>query len=1664
MAISRRRIFGLLAGCLVIAVAASAAVLAIAPLRAAAARNALAFALSTKGLDLGHADIAIGGREASARDLVVTNLAGRSIITARDVDVHYSLSLRGVTITMVSVDSPRVVASRLPDGSFDLADLVSGGSGGSSSPLEIAIERGTLDVVNVDSPAAFGRALAFRDINAAFSMRPGAISRGTVAAELESGASSTPIRATLLENDESKVASATIRVSDTLLAPIVDLLTSSKAFAIESGTADAEITAYAIGWYASSGPSWHLVGSGVIRNACLRTMPLVAAVCGINGAVGLRDGTLLFPSLAARASGIGMRSSGLVSLVPSAVIDLDVRAVAPLSRIRGLLAFSRTMPLHGSASVDAEVRGAIADPHVEVRLRAPHGVGYGGVPVTELSSDVYYHDGHVTILSADARYAGARIFGDGDIDLTSSPVSAEFEALAASSADRLPVLSQLTPHDTVRIAGAFEGPLTQLGGEGFADASGRGTALRAVMQADSQQFTVSAIARDSAGGQLFAAADIARATGAAANADLVANRFSLESSGRAVGLPGVVSTRLALPLMRARIDGAAAMLGSLATPFGRVAMTVSDGSVADLPSIGTISLRRASIKATLIGRAWIGDATLTGARALIAGKEEKLSAHAIVAQTGTQIKVYGATAQIAGGSVAVNGTVPGSRPGTLDAYVSHVDGALLAAFGAPVTSGKITAFARLTGPLHEPRLTVFGAMSNGMIAGRALSGDGSFRYANGDLQIFDTRVTTANTLAYVDGVVSDLGRASSGGPPLALHARLPDVDLGSVASSFGSTGDGIAGLADADMRIGGSMSEPTVSGELSSDIGALRGVTYDELHANLSGSSGDIDIANGSVRFGGTRLAVTGSLSPSSIAMGILSPHVDLNDFNDFFDGKDVLEGHGSLAMALSSNGGRLHATGNAHMRDVVLDGVPAGAVNVGLSQIAGAAVATVHQYNSLGSAVISAGIEPRTGSTSTIPDFATARYSLAGQIRDVNLARIAPYIGAEDDRLAGIVAGSVRAAGSLTEPMGDAIFTVSHGSVRGVGIDDASADIHGDGRYVQLRSLRADGNGMTLAAAGRVDFARRTVALRAHAAVNDLAAAARLVRISGSARGSLTADVQADGALTRPTISARIAAPAGELHGVAYDSAYMTANYGDRRLRVTGNLQFASRRGTLALTGSVPIRLAPFGIGSNDQTIAFQARTVDVGIGVIDPLLGGVATLGGALDSNLRVSGTVGQPVVSGTAQIRNGVLASRYDSIGARSVNADLALNNDSIELQRFQAALGAGSLAANGVAHVVPATALHPAPSLQFTVHAQLANAQVNVPDLIDGEVSGSIAVTKPGRRPFLSGDLELTNTSVPFDSLLALASHGSTQSADTKNVPGVPEPLPGRESAYAGSLYGSDFTLVTRQPLVRPHVAAALHISRTFDLGLRVTALKNVGVTGAISASGTGTIAVTGTTKAPKLSGTLTAVRGRASFVNTRFDLNDGFVTFDPADGLLPTIEANATTSTDEADITVTISGRVDQLHTDFSSVPEMSQDAIVATLLHIPQINSALASSHGLDQSQFGVSSQDVVTGALANQMLGALNVGLNQLFDVGEVNLELDQTGHAGLEVRHPFGPHAYTIFKTSFSVPPAQSFGVAYIVRQALSVEFTQSQATPGTSPVLAPPLTSIQVQLSFH
>jgi autotransporter translocation and assembly factor TamB len=1632
-------------------------------IRSAAVREAFAIALSTKSLHLAHVDLAVDAHGLDARDLVVTDKSGKAVISARDIDMTYTLSHRAFALTSVSLVDPRVVMSREPDGTYDLLDAFASKSSAQNkvpAQIDLSVRGGSFEIENGSSPAEAGRIVSLRRINVDMRARNG-VMRGALTGQLEGSHAASAIHAELLQNDSTKIARAAMRIDGAPLAPVVDLLTSTRSLAVESGTADLAADLYAIGWNDAAGPSWHLVGEGAIHHACLRTLPLAVAVCGIDGPVRISDGLIFFPKLAATASGVAVGASGTLGLAPEPSIDLNVHAAAPLARMRSLLAFSRTMPLRGAAQLTAAIRGPAANPHADIKFRSAGAVAYGAVPVTALASHLYYHDGHVVVLATDVVYDGANIYASGDIDLTAAPVSGQFTSLASVPADRLPLLAQLTPHATARADASFNGPLAHLAGEGFADIRGGRTNVRLALQANQDQLAVAGIADDRRGGELFAGARIARSASGDAYSDVIARNFAVRADGPPVALPGLSRRTFALPQSRARLDGVLSLSGTRAKPIGSLAATVAQldvGAVGGESSESISGLEKSSLRGVVNGRDWIGDISAQGRGMRIAGVGVS-ALHGIVVGSGFRFASGDVAARIGRGQATIVGTIQSPNAGDARIYVSDINGSALQSVGAPLSGGTLTAIGDLKIRSGRPTWSLQGALADAELAGHVVSGDGVFHYDKGTLRSDDARVSMDGTESYIAGQARGIGSAPAGAASVDANVKIPAGDLAAISTFSGNDALGVAGLASATVHVGGTIAAPVIQGNIASDIGTMRGVTFTNLHASALQSAGALSIQDAGVQFGDSTLRLSGEVWPALADLHVASQHVDLGDFNDFFNGKDVLEGHGSIALDVASGSNHVQTRGGMRLRDVRIDGVPAGAVDVAFAPYAGLTSVRVDQHNDLDAVAMKATIGTQSPGRLSF-DPRSALYSLDGSIRAPDLGAIAPYVGAEDQRIGGDLTGSLHLQGTLSNLEGAGTFALAHARIRDVAFDRVSAQLRADREGYEVRSLRATNQSMTVDARGRLTRSTGAIAASARADIHDLAAAARLAHLPGTTRGSAIVEVTAAGTVAQPVLTARASANRAQVQDFSFENATFAASYARGRLGARGAVALARDGGSVDAAGSLPVQLRPFRIGPNRAPVALRANFANVEIGAIDPLLGNAATMHGRLSGAVSVAGNVGEPAVAGNAQLRGATIASRYDRTGAHDVNVDLTFSGDTISMRDLQARLGGGTLAAHGEAHIVPATRMHPAPNLQFAMRAALDNAQFDVPALAQGKVSGDLSLTKSGRIPYLEGNVVLNDTSMPFASIIALASNGNSRQPSA-DLPGVPKPLPGRVVGYAGSIYGGGFKLET-PPM--PHLHRHLLIPHRIDLGLQVTAAKNVGITGAISASGSGTIDVGGTTRTPKLNGTLTALRGRAGFLNTRFDLNYGAVTFNPGDGLLPTIDADATTSTDTADITVTISGRVDQLHTAFASNPDMPSDAIAASLLHIPQINSALASSHGIDQSQFGVAPQDVVTGAIASEVLGALNSGLEQLFNVGDVNFQIDANGNPGVEFRQPFGPHAYTVYKSTFSVPPAQSFGVAYVVRQALQVEFTQSQSTPGASPIAAPPLTSLEVQISFH
>lgn len=1703
---------GIAALALVIGVAIASA----AP-RSALVRAGLATYLWTKGYHLEQMSLALDSKAISARDVVILDGNGRLFLSASRIEARIGSSDRYFGLSSIRIQSPHVVIRRNADGSFNVAKLFGGsGSGGerSSLPLVVdaSIEDGTLDVFNTTSPSPQGRGFAIRRLNADAHIAQGAVSRGRVTATLSAEGHQSRVVANFTEYDKLRLARASIRAGALPLAPIVDLFVSGPQFVVEDGTMDAVVRGYAIDWSATDAPAWHFVGSGSIRSGRLRTMPLEVPIRDVNGPLRIADSLIDFATVSGRAAGVPLTAWGTVQLLPSPTLGLSIRAAGPLSEVRKLLAFSSRMPLNGRMEILGTIRGSAGSPHADIALHSARGLRYGAAQIDRFSTRVYYHDGQVELRDAFAAFDGASIFGNGNIDLTATPLTGQFQIATVAPSIRIPWIADVDDTGTTRIAAALSGPLTQLAGDGFGESRGRSTTLRATVSGSADRLAMTSVARGRDGGELFGGIEVGRGNDAGVSADLYAQKFRLKLSGRAVTVPGVTRTPISGPRLDANVDGIAALRGTRDDPWAMAMLHARRASIDGvrlgridvggtgpathftidrigvrgediaLEATGTLAIapgRRdtrsrfggelrghvstnlakvlsfapvagrtdGSFGAECAGGRCIADVHLRGTNATVAGMPFE-GGDALVRADAQSINVMGATARIGRGELAAAGTLPGSRPGNLTVLVRNVDAGTLRRIGAPVAGGLVVASARLGGTSANPALTAALAITDASFAGRAVSGDAQLRYSHQTVTARDSRVMTGNSLAEINGSASDLGRANH----LALDVVMANGDLADIPSTISSVP--LTGRVAATLHVGGSVAAPLVSGSIASRAGAIRGVPYEELSANVVAQAGAMDIRDASIQIGSTHIAAAGTLSPGAYALRVKSPRTNLDDFNTFFNGKDVLEGTGAVDLAIAGSRSGVAGSGTVQLHDTRVLYAPLGSIDARLRPLASGTSLEVRQRGAVGETRVDGRVQ--AGVSGGIPNV-----DLAGIVRQANLAVIASAVGIEDTGIAGTGRASLRVQGPINRLWGSGRVAVDDGAVRGTRVRSFSATVNASPDRISVLSLRAAVDGAVIDGRGQLDRSGR---LHAHATANitDLGALAKLTRSPLSMAGPAVAAVDANGPLGRPSLRASVNAGRGEISDVTYDAISANADFAKGMLRAFGRATVSNGRGTIAFTGSVPIRPDRFTIGPNDRPIAFSLKANGVDLESLSPLLRDRASIRGAAAADFAIRGTAGRPIVSGNAQLRGASMTSRYDRRPITGLDADVAFANDSVKLERFHGLVGKGTLDVRGAAHIVPATAVHPSPNLQYSFDAALQKGDFDVPNLLTGAIDANVSLTKTGTTPYLAGDVGFSDTTVPFATILAMASGGHTGPPPGAKVPGLPPLRPHHTIVYGGPVLGVETAVLRPTPPPRPEAIAI--VPHAIDLGLNVTAGKNVRLTGLLNVSGTGAIAISGDTNAPKLEGTITAGSGGASFLGANFELLDGLVTFDPADGLLPTISADALTRTDEADITVTVSGRVDQLHTDLQSDPQMSRDAIIASLLHVPQINSALASSQGVQQSSLGVSPSSLVAGQVAGQILSAFNIGLERVFNIEEVNFAVDQFGNPSLELRKQVGPRAYSLYRTTFTVPAAQAFGIAYRVRRALQVEFTQSQSTPGASPVYALARTMINVHVTFH
>lgn len=103
-----------------------------------------------------------------------------------------------------------------------------------------------------------------------------------------------------------------------------------------------------------------------------------------------------------------------------------------------------------------------------------------------------------------------------------------------------------------------------------------------------------------------------------------------------------------------------------------------------------------------------------------------------------------------------------------------------------------------------------------------------------------------------------------------------------------------------------------------------------------------------------------------------------------------------------------------------------------------------------------------------------------------------------------------------------------------------------------------------------------------------------------------------------------------------------------------------------------------------------------------------------------------------------------------------------------------------------------------------------------------------------------------------------------------------------------------------------------------------------------------ILLRGTTDAPRIGGEARVVRGGYSFAGTRFELTRGIISFDENSPIDPRLDIGAETSTTGLTVRVRVTGNAMEPQIDFTSVPSLPEEEILARLLFGGSITSLAA--------------------------------------------------------------------------------------------------------------------------
>ncbi len=395
-------------------------------------------------------------------------------------------------------------------------------------------------------------------------------------------------------------------------------------------------------------------------------------------------------------------------------------------------------------------------------------------------------------------------------------------------------------------------------------------------------------------------------------------------------------------------------------------------------------------------------------------------------------------------------------------------------------------------------------------------------------------------------------------------------------------------------------------------------------------------------------------------------------------------------------------------------------------------------------------------------------------------------------------------------------------------------------------------------------------------------------------------------------------------------------------------------------VVGRLQAGLRPLGPGAGDWVTRMMGSPLSGGVRYNGPA-GTLFSLAGQADQQLSgaigvaadFTGRLNDPQLEGVITGQNMVYENRTYGTRLTKLAIDGTFEGNRVIVKSLTGMAGDGTVEADGFVSL--------AADQGFPMDLDISLHQATLADkeTLSGRATGELQLTKKaGETALLSGTLRLPESRYKFV---------RSTVEEVPKLTGVSfKPRKGRER-----ITGEE---------------EATAIPSLFDnlrMDINLTAPGRLSITGmGLESEWKADLRVFGTNAAPRMSGTVSVVRGTLGFAGRSFKLEEGTLTFTGGEVLDPTIEITASDEVEDVTVNVNVTGRAYDPQIAFTSTPSLPQDEIVSRIL----FGSSVANLSAVQAIQLAASLNTLSGSGGGFSVLGSLRsaTGVDRLRILGE--------------------------------------------------------------------------------